>query len=453
MNSDGNLQREALPAAELLTTVSRPGMEVFQLTTNPEMSSSVLYNYAQAVDPTSRYVIINRILPHSNLPTMVDLENDFALIPVISEEDSESCPAQFHVGVTFSRDGAYVYYGLIRDPGRYVISRRNVATGDREDVFSIPLDLSGTPLAGWRLGGCRWLSFSHDGRRLLSVVHMDGGKDKYYSIGLLIFDMQTMELGNAFETGPRNWNNKSQFAPCLGPDGEYLIGLCDCYSKAWHDDDGHWHCDQLPDGDLGTSTYLVDEEGTVKYVYPVGRDRPKQNASHWAWYGNSLRRVYHCDTFDLAPHFRGCMFLVDPVPADETTRHLGRHHPQANQLDLTRHITRPDVYHICVSDDAKHIVCDTMSLGYPKSDDDLRSATRYLYGCTVREDGDGAYVDPFFILTAHSSWRPYGAECLPCMTPDRKWILFNSDYPGVNGYRGDWHTPQVFAIRGCVFPE
>ena len=44
------------------------------------------------------------------------------------------------------------------------------------------------------------------------------------------------------------------------------------------------------------------------------------------------------------------------------------------------------------------------------------------------------------ILTPYISWSPYSCECLPCMTPDKRWILFNSDYPGVHHYKGARHT-------------
>ncbi len=48
------------------------------------------------------------------------------------------------------------------------------------------------------------------------------------------------------------------------------------------------------------------------------------------------------------------MMLAKPVPAHDVTRHLGRHLPGGQQLELTRRITRPDVYHICCAEDGKH---------------------------------------------------------------------------------------------------
>jgi len=41
---------------------------------------------------------------------------------------------------------------------------------------------------------------------------------------------------------------------------------------------------------------------------------------------------------------------------------------------------------------------------------------------------------------------------MPCFTPNKKWILFNSDYPGVNHYKGQRHTGQIFAVRGFALP-
>ncbi len=324
------------------------------------------------------------------------------------------------------------------------LRRRAAGGGPAETVFDLPEALDA--FGGRRITGSRWLSFSHDGKRLLCVVVLEGAT-RYYSIGIVTFDMERMALNTAFETGPRNWNNKSQYAPCLSPAGEYLIGVNDGYSQASVDGAGQWRCDPVPGSEKGGSEYLVNERGEVRYAYPVGRDRPRQNVSHWAWFGASLAKVFHCDAFDTAPHWRGAMMLAEPVPADEETRHLGRHLPGGKQIELTRQITRPDVYHVCAGWEGTHLVCDTNALGYG----DANAPTRYLYGCTVRRDADGPFVEPRYLLTPYSSWSPYSCECMPCFTPDRKWILFNSDYPGVNGYKGKRHTAQVFAVRGFQF--
>jgi hypothetical protein len=136
--------------------------------------------------------------------------------------------------------------------------------------------------------------------------------------------------------------------------------VSDTYSQAWTDEAGTWHSEKTPDAEPGNADYLVDEDGVTRYAYPVGRNRPRQNVSHWAWFGNSLAKVFHCDAFDTAPHWRGAIMLAEPVPADDTTRHLGRHIPGGRQIELTRHITRPDVCHLCVSADATAMVCDTI---------------------------------------------------------------------------------------------
>ena len=435
------VRRQALPAPELLTTVTQPGLEVFQVTTDPNVASNVFYNYHQAFEPTARFVLINRTGKDGSTLWRCDLEDDFALAPVTGTDEAL---AGGHQGMSFSPDGRWIWYSLLVN-GRLELRRRALAGGAAATVFA--LDLARPEFGGRKIFGARWLAFSHDGKRLLCVVTL-AATTKYYSVAILTFDMERMAAHTAFETGPRNWNNKSQYAPCLGPRGEYLIGVCDCYSQAHIDADGQWHCDPLPEGELGGSEYLVDETGTVRYAYPVGRDRPRQNISHWAWFGHSLAKVFHTDTFDTAPHWRGALMLAEPVPADDITRHLGRHLPGGRQLELTRHLTRPDVYHVCAGWDGQHLVCDTNSLGYG----DANAPTRYVYGCTVRQDADGPYVEPKYILTPYSSWSPYWCECLPCFTPNRRWILFSSDYPGVNGYKGQRHTAQVFAVRNFEWP-
>lgn len=431
------LSREVLPAAELLSTVTEPGLEVFQVTTDPEVSSHLFYNYHQMFEPTSRFFLFNRTRNNASTLWRCDLEDNFALSPVT---DSNEQAAGGHGGVTFSPDGQWIWYTCLTGT-LYEVRRRRLGGGAPERVFT--LDQARPEFGGRAIKGTCWLSFSHDGKRLLSVVPLEG-TGRYESMAILTFDMERMIAHTAFETGPRNWNNKSQYAPCLGPKGEYLIGMGDFYSQSWTDEAGTWRCEPTPDAELGGADYLVDEAGDTRYAYPVGRDRPRQNVSHWAWFGTSLSKVFHCDAFDTAPHWRGAIMLADPVPADDTLRHLGRQIPGGCQIELTRHIIRPDVCHLCVSADASTMVCDTIGYGG-------NGIESYLYTATLDKDASGPFVRPRYLLHPKSSWKPYWCETLPCMTPDKGWIFFNSDYPGVNGYKGARHISQIFAVRGMAW--
>jgi len=428
--------RESLLAPELLSTVTQPGLEVFQVTTDPAVASNIFYNYQEALDPSSRFALVNRVGQQGAAVWLCDLEDNFALEPVTGNKPVSSG----HFGIAFSPDGRWIWCNQFVN-GRLELRRRALAGGDFATVFS--LDLDRPEFGGRKIFDARWLSFSHDGRRLLCVVVLEG-VSKYYSMGVLTFDMEKLALHTVFETGPRNWNNKSQYAPCFGPQGEYLISAGDQDTQAYIDAAGQWHSDPVP-GDRGGSTdHLVDEQGTVRYAYPVGRDRPHQNISHNAWVGRSLAKVFHCDATDTAPHWRGAIMLAEPVPVDATTQRLGRHVPGGRQLDLTRHITRPDVCHICVSPDASAMVCDT--IGYHEGQD------CYLYTASFAADADGPFIQPRYLLHPKSSWKPYWCECMPCFTPNKKWILFNSDYPGVNHYKGQRHTGQIFAVKGFELP-
>lgn len=427
--------REALPAPELLSTVTPAGLEVFQVTSRPDCQSNVFYNYDQAVAPDSRFVLLNRTGEGTAQVLLCDLEDGFALSPANEEATYQAA--------TFTRDGLAIYYSVL-DEERLLIRRRGVGDEGAETVFA--LDRVRPEFGGRKIIAGRWICFSHDGLRCMTTVAIEG-VEQYYSMAVFTFDMQTFTPLSAFEVGPNNWNSKNQYAPCLGPEGEYLLCACNCFSRAYFDENGQWRCDNVAGSELGGAEYLLDEDGQVKYAYPVGRDRPHQNVSHWAWFGKSLMKVFHADTFDTTPHWRGAILLAAPVRVTAATQDLGRHAPGARQLDLTRHVTRPDVWHLCVDAAAQHLVCDTYCLGYEGE----LGVSRYLFTATVEEDADGPYVVPRYLLNPHSTWSPYGAEAVPCFTPDRKWILFNSDYNGVQGYRGARHTPQVFAVRGMTW--
>ncbi|MBI2191277.1 MAG: hypothetical protein HYU36_04765 [Planctomycetes bacterium] len=428
--------RQALAAQELLSTITQPGLEVFQVTTNPAFGCNVFYNYQEAFEPTSRFVIFNGEGQGLKRVILCDLQDGFELAPLNDEPKYEAA--------CFSPDGRFVYYSVLGE-SVLAIRRRSIADRSLDTVFV--LDRSRPEFGGRKITWGRWIAFSHDGRRFLTTANIEG-KDKYYSVAVFTFDMQRMAFHTSFETGPRNWNNKNQYAPCLGPQGEYLIGVCDCYSQAYFDEKGHWQCETL---EVGGAELLVDEAGTVRYAYPVGRDRPRQNVSHNSWFGRSVAKVFHVDAFDLAPHWRGAMMLADPVAVTPETQGLGRNILGGKQLDLTRHITRPDVWHLCIDTAGRHMVCDTHALGYDGHGVNY-GVSRYIYACTVREDAQGPYVVPKYILHPHSTWTPYWCEALPCFTPDRQWILFNSDYNGVRGYSGPRHVPQVFAVRNFEFP-
>lgn len=434
----GETSREALPAPELLTTFSMPGLEIVQITTRRDWETHDFYEPDQGFDPTGRYMLLVREVADKTIRKLLlcDLHDDFCLT-VLNDE------LQFS-GAAFARDGQWVYYSAPAC-GRIVIRRVSVPSLRAETVYELegPLPDTGISLNAsddvLRIGGR--LAFSHDGRRMLVSFFTD--QQPHRSVALAILDTQSWRLVNSFEPGPRFWNSKTRYAPCLGPDGEYLIALGDCFSKSGFREDGTWFCNKLDD--KGSAQYLIDETGAVKMAYPVGRDRPRQNISHWDFFGPTLAKVIHTDTFDTAPHYRGCIMYAEPQPCTPETQHLGRHLPGGGQVDMTRYVTRPDVCHLRTDTTGAYMVCDT--IGYH---DGMES---YVYIGSVRQDEEGPHLLPAFLVHPKSSWKPYWCECIPSFSPDRQWVVFNSDYPGVQGYGGARHTPQVFVARGFAFPE
>jgi len=433
----GETVHEALPAPELLTTFSMPGLEIFQISTNPEWQTHNFYEPDQAFDPGSRYMLVNRELDGQTVRKLLlcDLEDDFRLTAISSET--------IFADAAFSRDGRHVCYS-VPSRGKIAVRRVTVPELRLETVCELegPLPDSGIRLNAsdnlLQVGGK--LALSHDGRHMLVSFFTDCKSCR--SVALAIIDAESWTLLNSFELGPRFWNSKTRYAPCLGPEGEYLIALGDCFSESGFREDGTWFCDRLDD--VGGAQYLIDETGAVKMAYPVGRDRPRQSISHWDFFGPTFAAVFHTDTFDTAPHYRGCIMYAEPLPCTPDTQSLGRHMPGGRQVDMTRYVTRPDVCHLRTDVSGSYMVCDTN--GYR---DGMES---YVYIGSVGQDEDGPYLVSNFLTHPKSSWRPYWCECIPGFSPDRKWVVFNSDYPGVHHYDGERHTPQVFAARGFTFP-
>ena len=434
----GNTSREALPAPELLTTFSMPGLELFQISTQAEWQTHGFYDPDQAFDPTGRHVLLTREDSDLKIRKLLlcDLESEFALTTISDEPQ--------YADAAFARDGQHVYYSV---PGRGRITIRRVSLPELklETVCELegPLPDSGIGLNATddllRTGGK--LAFSHDGCHLLVSFFTD--EQPCRSVAVAILETRSWRVLSSFELGPRFWNSKTRYAPCFGPDGEYLIAVGDTFSESGFHEDGTWFCNRLDDN--GGAKYLIDESGTVKMAYPVGRDRPRQGISHWDFFGPTLANIVHTDTFDTAPHYRGCIMYAEPQPCTPETQHLGRHLPGGGQVDMTRYVTRPDVCHLRTDTTGAYMVCDT--IGYH---DGMES---YVYIGSVRQDEEGPYLLPAFLVHPKSSWKPYWCECIPSFSPDRQWVVFNSDYPGVQGYGGVRHTPQVFVARGFAFPE
>ena len=177
---------ECLPAPELLSTVMLPGLEVFQVTTNPAVASNVLYNYREAFDPSSRFALVNRAGKSGSAVWLCDLEDNFALEPVTGNKPVGTG----HWGIAFSPDGRWIWSNQLAN-GRLELRRRALAGGDFATVFT--LDLARPEFGGRKIFDARWLSFSHDGQRLLCVVALEG-VNKYYSMGILTFDLEKMAL-------------------------------------------------------------------------------------------------------------------------------------------------------------------------------------------------------------------------------------------------------------------
>jgi hypothetical protein len=97
-----------------------------------------------------------------------DLADRFALAPIT--DDSEQTVGG-HRSVSFSPDGRWIWYVLLT-PTRYELRRRPLGGGAPETLLA--LDRARPEFGGRAITGARWLSFSHDGRRLLSVINLEG---------------------------------------------------------------------------------------------------------------------------------------------------------------------------------------------------------------------------------------------------------------------------------------
>lgn len=422
--------RERLPAPELLNTGSPPGLEPVQITTDPRFTSHVFYDPGTGFDPTGRFMLINREGHGVRRLLLCDLAEDFLLTPVTPE------PA--YGGAAMSPDGRHIYYSLTA-PG--VVTIRRIALADLAvETFLVlegKLSDSGARMSPQARNGN--FSLSHDGQRI--GVAFDTDAVPYRRSGLAMFDTSSGAALGDFVLDD-TYKGAGSYAPCTGPDGRHLLLASHVYERTRVDADGRWHREPLDD--KGGAFELIDEQGRPVMEYPVGRDRPHQNIGHAAPFGRTLGMIFHVDCFDTAPHYRSCIMFAEPVPIDGTPTGLGRHMDGGQQIDMTRHITRPDVCHLRTDPAARYMVCDGVGYG------DRGMESQVYIGTIDPHPADG--LGPAALMTTlihpKSTWQPYWCECMPSFSPDLQWIVFNSDYPNVNHYKGARHTPQAFAVRG-----
>lgn len=179
------------PRPDLRDAESPKGLEVFQLTTEPDLSGAHLYMEAQIFTTDSKRFILHRsATAHGGSKhdpkhryCVCDLENGGALTPIIEEL---AC-----VAPSVSPDGTFVYYFVDETStggGRLTLKRVNLDGTDRRTVLVVDAPLPGTafrPSALYPLS-----TISSDGKRFAISGFLGDGQTENSPFGLMVFDLE-----------------------------------------------------------------------------------------------------------------------------------------------------------------------------------------------------------------------------------------------------------------------
>jgi hypothetical protein len=434
----GQRQLEAKPFPEMLSVITDPNLEVFQVTTDLSLTGNTRGGF---FSPNSRYFFFRRGPVNQEWSAqwvLCDLEDSFALRTLSNNPG----------GAVVSPDSRYFYQvaGVGAGESGHLELRRTDLTNFRCEtvaVFDAPVEG-----IGLRPNGCLSLSLRADGNMLCAGLsfHNTHPRDSYCNNGQhfapAFIDLRTLAI-RGFEWTPWSWRVGGFYFP--GTDPRYMDRLLiDRHSAGQY-----WE----PDGTKHEkffgydAQHVVDESGNIHGTLPLGHDPREGEASHTYWRGANYELVAHMGLFDSAPHWRGTILCMAPVDCPPEHYALGRNIPGACRVDLTRKFVRPDVCHMDWHVSGKYGVCDTegwAGRGTPC----LQGPAAFLYLATYIDDGnEDPYVVTKYLLHPRSSWHHATTENCQVLSPDLKTVFFNSDWTCQFG------QPQVFAVRGFQFQE
>ncbi len=413
------------PRPDLLCERSPPGLEVFQLTTEPAVPCSHIYMEAQIFTPDSRRLVLRRagnahggaygtewtsgLKDPDHHFLVCDLENGGELSPIVTEKGAKA-PA-------VSPDGTHLYYFVDETSpgkGRLILKRVHLDGTGRETVFTLDTDIPGTRFHASRPYVLS--TISSDGRRVALPVFLGDGNTDRAPFGLLCFDVEQAAVSLVFH-GPTFRNQHPQYCRSPDPVASHDILIQEdhgCIINAAGLLTGYEN--DVDDGDI----HVIRDDGSRLRDMPWGRDGNEFVQGHQCWRGRGQRAI--TSTTTLHPK----EFQLIEGEAAPHAGHIGRNTPGGTRNDLSRSYLNPYFFHFGVDIEGRRLISDT------------GPGEGALVLAGLPDDAHGALVRPRYLLSTGSSWRT-DAHIHPFLSPDGSMGFFNSDETGVL---------QAYLVRG-----
>ncbi len=410
--------RKAKPRPDLLDKDSPKGIEVFQLTTEPDVPSSHLYMEAQIFAPDSKRFVLHRSATahgsSKNDPKhrylLCDLEDGGSLHPLTDELGA--------TGASVSPDGQYCYYFVNQTEvggGRLTLKRVRLDGTDRRTIVVVDAPLPGTK---FRPSGIYPLStISSDGKRIAISGFLGDGKTEGAPYGLMVFDLEKAAVALVIH-GPTWCNMHPQYSRSTDPEESHDVLIQENHGSTAT---AKGSIVRLVGGE-GADIHVVRDDGTNFRNMPWGRDGNEACQGHQCWRGQSAWAITSTGT-RKPPEAQ----LIEGRAAPHAG-HVGIKTPGGVRNDLSREFPKPRFYHFATDLAGKRLISDGGTLN--------RDA--HLYLAELGEPGKDPMRNVRHLVYPRSSCTK-NAHIHPFLSPDGTTAFFNSDESGVL---------QAYMIRG-----
>lgn len=409
---------EARPRGDLLDDKSPEGLEVVQLTTDPEVSASHLYMEAQVFTMDSRHLVLHRCATahggHLSDPRhrylRCDLEDNCSLHPLTEELRATAA--------SVSPDGQFVYYFVDEtEPGggKLTLKRVNLDGTERETILVVDTPLPGTSFRPSRLYPLS--TISSDGQRLAISAFLGDGQTEGAPFGLMVFDLQQATVRLVIH-GPTWCNMHPQYSRSLDAAASHDVLIQENHGNVTNAAGGI----TLLVGGAGADIHVIRDDGTDFRNFAWGRDDNEFCQGHQCWRGRSQWAI--TSTSCSEPQEAQ---LIEGLAAPHAG-HVGIQTPGGVRNNLSREFPSPHFYHFATDIEGSWLISDAGPFNHDAS----------IHLARLNAPGTDP-AQPFTYLLSPRSSCDKTAHIHPFLSPDGKTAFFNSDESGIL---------QAYMIRG-----
>lgn len=397
---------------------SAKGIEVTQLTAEPDVPSSHLYMEAQVFTPDSRHFVLHRsATAHGGSKSdpnhqylRCDIDDGCSLHPLTEEMGATA--------TSVSPDGKSVYYFVDQTQvggGQLTLKRVNLDGTGRETILVVDAPLPGTnfrPSCIYPLS-----TISSDGKRLAISAFLGDGQTEAAPYGLMVFDLERATVSLVYH-GPTWCNMHAQYCRSTEPDAGHDILIQENHGNVAT---ASGSITRLVGGE-GADIHVIRDDGSDFRNLPWGRDGNEFCQGHQCWRGRTTWAITSTGTRKPSE-----AQLIEGRPAPHAG-HVGIKTPGSVRNDLTREFPNPHFYHFATDIAGKRLISDAAPFDRGGK----------IYVAELGEPGRDPLRNFRYLLCPKSSCKKH-AHIHPFLSPDGSLGFFNSDESGIL---------QAYLIRG-----